>query len=70
MKSEELNPNLVPRQTHLTPKVELQLLGIEKKWIYGDKGWSEKGKIPEPVDIPVDETKEETSRKWWQFWKK
>ena len=71
MESEELNPNLVLQQTRINSKVELQLMGIEKKWIYGGKGWSEKGKVPEPVAISSsDAIKEEVSRKWWQFWKK
>lgn len=71
MKSEELNPNLVFRQTGSNPKVELQLLGIEKKWVYSGKGWSEKGKTLESVEVPAaDSMEEEPSRKWWQFWKK
>jgi hypothetical protein len=56
---------------HSKNKVELTLLGIDKKWVRGPKGqWRDKSKaLLKKSQTETFEMVEESGKKWWQFWK-
>jgi hypothetical protein len=67
----QTNGNLNP----LGSNVELNLLGIDKKWVRYNGSWVDKSTIPvepvkqkEPAQAAFEEFEGSTSR-WWQFWK-
>ena len=54
--------------------VELNLLGIDKKWVRHQGSWVDKSTIPvEPMqkkEIPTTfEESEGSASAWWQFWR-
>ena len=56
---------------HTNGPVELTLMGIEKKWVRGPKGqWRDKDKLDKPAPQIETFEEEESSKKWWKFWKR
>lgn len=44
---------------------------IGKKWTKGENGeWIEEDILPSQKEAKVPNTKSETHKKWWEFWKK
>ena len=51
-------------------KVELTLMGIDKKWVRSNGEWRDKSELDiKPVEMNVFEPAE-SSKKWWKFWSK
>ena len=54
-------------------QVTLELLGINKKWIYSkSRGWINLNELKTPpLELQEEiEIEEVSSKRWWQFWKK
>lgn len=52
-------------------RVELQLLGIDKKWVRSPEGeWVDAKTLEQPAKIVEEQMENDlpTKKKWWKFW--